>query len=652
MKYCPKCQKSFPDSVETCSDDNTKLADFDVGGLIGKTIDGKYEIQTLLGLGGMGGVFRARHTFINNEVAIKLINPKLASHEEIVERFLREARAAAAIDHPNAVKVTDFGRADGMLYLVMEYVAGYNLTQLIRKKGKLSPSTTANIMSQMCAALDDAHAKKIIHRDLKPDNVMIKVDRNKKHIVKVFDFGIAKMVMDGKQDNSITRAGTIVGTVNYMSPEQCRGEGNIDLRSDIYSLGVVAFEMLTGRLPFTAPTPTGLAVKHIVEPPPSLRSIVSDIPESVEKAVLRALNKEPKDRYSSAGEFANELLHAAHSEGLYDQDTEFPPVSGISTGDYNKPPKTSTINAVNSTNAINSNQLNTQENIATEKPKAKWLYAVLSLVVLVLLAGGGYVGLNKLNAKVPAAPGSQEDDKRYSGMVLIKSGWMKMGSDEGLEDERPVRDVQINSFYMDITPVTNTQFQKFVNATKYVTDAEKSGDEYDWQRYASSDRADHPVTCVSWNDAQAYAKWADKRLPTEAEWEYAARGGLVGERYPWGKDDAGKKANFGHGDLAGAALTGETPLPTKPVKSYPANGYGLFDMSGNVWQWCNDWYEKGYYFQAPESNPQGPEKGKIKVLRGGSWYTDAGKVRVSARNSDTPDGGRQNDYGFRCAKSK
>ncbi len=646
MKYCPKCQKSFPDSAELCPDDTTKLADFDVGGLIGKTVDGKYEIQTLLGLGGMGGVFRARHTFINNEVAIKLINPKLASHEEIVERFLREARAAAAIDHPNAVKVTDFGRADGMLYLVMEYVPGYNLTQLIRKKGTLSASTTANIMSQICAALDDAHAKKIIHRDLKPDNVMIKVDRSKKHIVKVFDFGIAKMIIEGKQDNSITRAGTIVGTVNYMSPEQCRGEGTIDLRSDIYSLGVVAFEMLTGRLPFTAPTPTGLAVKHIVEPPPSLSSIIPEIPESVDKVVLRALSKEPKDRYASAGEFANELLHAAHSEGLYDQDTEFPPVSGISTGDYNKPPKTV------SGNTIISTQLNTQET-STKKQKPIWLYPMLGIILLVFLAGTGYFVVNRVFTKVPAPPGSQEIDKEFPGMLLIKGGWMKMGSEDGEEDERPIHEVQISSFYMDVAPVTNAQFQQFVNETKYITDAEKASNDDDWQRYASSDRSDHPVVCISWNDAMTYAKWAGKRLPTEAEWEYAARGGLIGARYPWGNDEASKHANFGKPKPAEGA-----PRPTKPIKSYAPNGYGLYDMAGNVWQWCNDW--GGKYPASPppnsppnppEINPQGPTKGEAKVLRGGSWYTVVNRIRVSARSGDTSEGSDY-DIGFRCAKSK
>jgi serine/threonine-protein kinase len=642
MKHCPKCQKSFPDSVETCPDDNVRLADFDVAALVGNTIDGKYKIQSLLGLGGMGGVFRAKHIFIDNEVALKLINPKLASHEEIAERFLREARAAAVIDHPNAVKVTDFGRADGMLYLVMEFVQGYSLTQLIRKKGHLSSSTTANIMSQMCAALDDAHSKKIIHRDLKPDNVMIKVDRGK-HIVKVFDFGIAKMVIEGAQDNSITKAGTIVGTVNYMSPEQCRGDGNIDFRSDIYSLGVVAFEMLTGRLPFTAPTPTSLAVKHIVDPPPSLRSIIPEIPESVDKVVLKALNKDPKDRYSSAGEFANELVHAAHSEGMYDHDAEFPPVSGISTGDYNKPKTGSNERPL-------STQINTQGPVTTNKPKATWLYAVIGLIIMLVLAGGGYVATTKMLTKAPAPAGSQVDDKKYPGMVLIKGGWMKMGSEDGLEDERPVHEVKIDSFYIDVAPVTNAQFEKFVNESKYTTDAEKAGEEYDWRTFSTSDHRDHPVVYVSWNDAQAYAKWAGKRLPTEAEWEYAARGGLVGEKYPWGKEEADKKANFGNYDQAGDSFANGKSLPTKPVKSYSPNGYGLYDMSGNVWQWCNDWYEKNYYLSSSDNNPKGPAQGKTKVLRGGSWYTDASKIRVSARNNDTQDG-RQYDFGFRCAKS-
>jgi serine/threonine-protein kinase len=648
MKYCPQCQQSFSDSVSVCPKDGSQLSDFDVNSLIGKTIDGKYEVQSLLGLGGMGAVFRARHTFINNDVAVKVIHPNLAKNDEIAERFLREARAAAVIDHPNAVKVTDFGRSGDMLYLVMEYIQGYNLTNLIRKKGHLKPGSAANIMSQICAALDDAHAKHIIHRDLKPDNIMIKVDRNK-HIVKVFDFGIAKMVIEGKQDNSITRAGTIVGTLSYMSPEQCKGDNVIDLRSDVYSLGVVAFEMLTGALPFSAPTPTALAVKHIVEQPPSLRTIVPEISESVDKVVLRAMQKDPDARFSSAGEFAQELTNAAFSDGEADFDSEFPQFAGPSTGDYNKP-KTSIM--VPST-TLSAAKIKTGEQSAPPAAKNRLpLYIGLAVALFAAIGLAGFLGLRKMNERLPAPPGSQESVADAPDMVLIKGGYLKMGSFDGYENEQPVHQVLIDDFYMDKTLVTNSQFEKFVNATHYRTDAEKAQEEYDWRTYATSERMDHPVVNISWNDANEYAKWAKKRLPTEAEWEYAARGGMVEKKYPWGDDTPQQKqAAFGHSDDAGSILTGESSLPTEPVKSHDPNGYGLYNMAGNVWEWCQDWYDKSYYFSSPPSNPPGPPKGQARVLRGGSWYTDFTKIRVSTRNSDAQDG-RQYDYGFRCAKSK
>lgn len=647
MKYCTKCQNSFPDSDEVCPNDGNKLSDFDVNSLINQTIDGKYQVLSLLGLGGMGAVFRARHTFINNDVAIKIINPQLSNNNEIAERFLREARAAALIDHPNAVKVTDFGRANNMLYLVMEFIQGYNLTQLIRKKNHLSPGTTANIMSQICAALDDAHSKHIIHRDLKPDNIMIKADRGK-HTVKVFDFGIAKMVIQGKQDNSITRAGTIVGTLNYMSPEQCRGESEINLRSDVYSLGIVAFEMLTGKLPFSAPTPTGVAVKHIVEAPPSPSTFVSTIPDQVSKVVLRALEKEPANRFASAGEFAAELTHAAYESGAADFDAEFPPMTGPSTGDHNRP-KTSSMDRANTTST---NQANSAT-IINEKPKASSgaLKYIAIAAILILLATGGYFGYVKATAHMPAPPGSQVPDATNPDMVMIKGGWTKIGSSDGYENEQPIHEVYVDSFYLDITPVTNAQFEKFVNATNYKTDAEKSSEEYDWRTYATSERRNHPVVNVSWNDANAYAKWAKKRLPTEAEWEYAARGGLIGKKFPWGDDSPQKRAVFDRAEAAGASLTSEAELPTQAVKTNEANGYGLYDMSGNVWEWCNDWYDKNYYSISPQKNPQGPAKGEAKVIRGGSWYTDVSKIRAASRNSDITTGA-QFDYGFRCAKSK
>jgi len=215
------------------------------------------------------------------------------------------------IDHPNAIKVTDFGKANGLLYLVMEFIQGYSLSSVIRKKGYMLPAITANIMGQVCAALDAAHSHNIIHRDLKPDNIMIKQNDLGQLVVKVLDFGIAKIKATAEEkSSSLTREGAIIGTLNYMSPEQCRGEEMIDARSDIYSLGVVVFEMLTGKLPFTAPTPTGVAVKHIVDPPPTLRSFIPEIPEQVERVVLKALEKEPSARFRRAGDFASELINA------------------------------------------------------------------------------------------------------------------------------------------------------------------------------------------------------------------------------------------------------------------------------------------------------------------------------------------------------
>jgi len=220
-----------------------------------------------------------------------------------------------------------------------------------------------------------------------------------------------------------------------------------------------------------------------------------------------------------------------------------------------------------------------------------------------------------------------------------------MVSAEGYEDEQPVQHVWIDSFYIDETDVTTEQFEKFVRATGYLTDAEKSGDNsHSWRVYATADRANHPVVSVSWNDAAAYAKWAGKRLPTEAEWEYSARGGLIAKKYPWGDDSPQRHANFGQ--------LRRTDIPlTEPVKSYEANGYGLYNMAGDVSEWCQDWYDAKYYRNSSERNPNGPSSGKSRTIRGGSWYTDFNQIRIGPRISEFPEG-YEYDRGFRCAKSK
>jgi eukaryotic-like serine/threonine-protein kinase len=713
MKYCPKCQNSFIDEYNACPNDGTSLVyageedsmmreldnicngetspgldsaeiydtpqtmelsedEFDPNKIIGKMIEGKYQVLSLLGQGGMGAVFRARHTFIKNDVALKIINPRMAMSNDMAERFLREARAAAMIDHPNAIKVTDFGRADDMLYLVMEFVQGISLRNLLRKEGYLSPAKTADIMVQVCAALDAAHSHNIIHRDLKPDNIMIKQNDLGQLVVKVLDFGLAKIRTPDK--SSLTGAGIILGTFSYMSPEQCSGERVIDQHTDIYSLGVVAFEMLTGQLPFIANTFAGFLSKHIFETPPSLRTIRPEIPEGVDQAVLRTLEKEPEARHKSAGEFATELARAAYAarsqspsvdqqihitskytEAGKSSVTKPGERTNISDDAHTAAYKSGAGAVENRTGKIEKMDTSLSTDTRTERDEVKaeaktiprrriHLYIGLS-VVLLLLLGGSYFFISKLGQRGPAQAGSQKIDSSAPGMLLIKGGWLKMGTLEGYDYEQPMHEVYVDSFYIDETEVTNEQFEKFVLATGHKTEAEIVGNEENsWKAYATPERKNHPVVLVSWDDAAAYAKWAGKRLPTEAEWEYAARGGLIGQKYPWGDDPPPRHANFGRGRKPG------TP-PTEPVKSYEPNGYGLYDMAGNVSEWCQDWFDPKYYSSSPERNPAGPSTGQSRVIRGGSWYTDFNQIRVSSRISELP-GGYEYDRGFRCAKSR
>lgn len=274
--------------------------------LIGCTIGGKYQLCAKLGSGGMGAVYRARRTLIGDDVASKILHFNQSDSPES-ERFRREAQAAAKLKHAHAVSIFDFGIADdGRQYLVMELVEGESLRQLIKRQGTLSPAFAAEIVTQVCAALDEAHRHNIIHRDIKPDNILVDL-RSPKPKVTVLDFGIAKL--RGDSASTLTQTGSVLGTPHYMSPEQCLGE-ELDGRSDIYSLGIVVYEMLTGVVPFNAPISTAVVVQHVNQVPPSLRGRNPNIPWTVERAVLHALEKKPEARPATPSAFAAELMVA------------------------------------------------------------------------------------------------------------------------------------------------------------------------------------------------------------------------------------------------------------------------------------------------------------------------------------------------------
>ena len=268
------------------------------GGLRLTTLDGRYHILERIAAGGMGEVFRARDAVLDREVAIKVLHRSLAGDAGFVERFRREARAAAGISHPNIVNVHDWGAVDGIYYMVMEYVRGRAVRDLLNAQGRLEPAQAADVLRQTLVALDHAHRRGLVHRDVKPENILVTTDG----VVKVADFGLARAYADGRQ----TQAGTVTGTVQYLAPEQIRGEP-ADPRSDLYSLGIVGFELLTGRLPFTGETAMAIAYKHLSDRVPRPSALDGDIPADVDAFVTSATERDRELRPESAAEMRRDL---------------------------------------------------------------------------------------------------------------------------------------------------------------------------------------------------------------------------------------------------------------------------------------------------------------------------------------------------------
>lgn len=266
--------------------------------MTGRVLGDRYEVIEKIGGGGMALVYKAKCRLLNRFVAIKVLRPEFIEDEEFVKKFRREAQSAASLSHPNIVGIYDVGTQDDNYYIVMEYIKGQTLKELIKSKGTLGVEYATNIAIQICYALDHAHKNNIVHRDIKSHNILIREDNS----VKVTDFGIARAV----SSSTITNTGNVIGSVHYFSPEQARG-GYTDAKSDIYSLGVVMYEMLTGRLPFEGESPIAVALKHIQEEPEAPSRINTRMPKAIEAIILKCLEKEVSKRYISASEIINDL---------------------------------------------------------------------------------------------------------------------------------------------------------------------------------------------------------------------------------------------------------------------------------------------------------------------------------------------------------
>ncbi len=380
--------------------------------LSGKILGNRYVLLEKVGEGGMALVYKARCQLLNRYVAIKILRPEFTTDEEFIKKFKRESMASASLSHPNIVGIYDVGEEDGIYYIVMEYIHGQTLKEYIKAKGKISSFEAINIAKQISYALEHAHKNGVVHRDIKPHNIMITDDK----IIKVADFGIAR----ASSTMTMTNTGKVMGSVHYFSPEQARG-GYSDHRTDIYSLGVVMYEMIVGKLPYDAESPITVALKHIQESVIEPKELDSDIPNALNDIVVKAMQKDMSKRYQNIRDLIGDLELAQNSPNtvLYNWEIEKEKTRVISVDEID-------------------DELEKKKKSQSRSKAIKIIFGTLS--VLVLLGMGGVFAFNKWmivkEVKIPPIVGMQEVD---AGKLLEKAG-LKMES-QTVSSEKPAGEV-------------------------------------------------------------------------------------------------------------------------------------------------------------------------------------------------------------------
>ncbi len=589
------------------------------GSIEGKKI-GNYQVLSLLGEGGMGEVYLAHDLKLRRRVALKILPQQFIQDPVRVKRFEREARAASALNHPNIITIFDIGQFEGAHYIATEFIEGQTMRQ--RLKASAMPLGEAiDVAVQTASALAAAHEAGIVHRDIKPENVMVRRDG----IVKVLDFGLAKLTdpsspgVDAQAPTLAgfsTETGMVMGTPRYMSPEQARG-GKMDARTDIFSLGVMIYEMVTGRAPFAGATTSEVIAAILRDDPPPLTRHAPEAQRELEKIVSRALRKDREGRYQTAEELLNDL-------NLIKQKMQ-------RVGSSNSKAHDNSLNAHPRPSSYSIRNL-----VALTVSLLAVIVALISSQVRWIterLEGEHYIATPSPAQGVKSFPRLTEALSRgvTLEMALLPGGEYEMGSNvgEGEDDESPRHKVKVDPFAIGVYEITQAQWKAVM------------GSDDNPSHFTGNDNL--PVDNVSWALAQDFIKalqrktgQQDYRLPTEKEWEYAARAGSTGK---WGFDD-------GKGGLSDYAwYSRNAASSTQPVGTKAPNKWGLFDMHGNVMELCQDWYDEEAY--KPER--RNPPQRKYHVVRGGCIVCAESECRVSFRDYDESGPGKH--IGFRVART-
>ena len=563
---------------------------------------GKYKIESKIGKGGFGITYRAQWStevtgpmgkmnttvpvaikefffeeYCSREAGSSAVTITSATGREFFEKFKnklkKEAYILSRLQHPNIVKVLDVFEENNTAYIVMAFVEGLSLKELIQRNGKLDEGTVLKYAGQLCDALEEIHRNKILHLDIKPGNVLIDKNDN----VQLIDFGISKQYNELHVETSTTPIGMSKGFAPF---EQYSGVKEFTPATDIYSLGATLYNMLTGQIP----TESIRRIDESLEPVSYFNTQVS---ADTDKAIMKAMSMKRNDRQQSVEELKKDL-HIDHVQ----------PVKSVN---FAKPAKPVT----------------DETSIDTPRYERE----------IVQVPASTEIPITELPIE----------------WINIPAGAFMMGSPEN-ERERAINEgphhrVTLKGFKMSKYAVTFAQYDAFCEATG----REKPSDE-GWGR------GNRPVINVSWHDAVYFCMWVGGscRLPTEAEWEYACRAGSNTPFYT-GDNITTSKANYNGKYPYNNYPKGKSQEKTLPVGSFSPNAWGLYDMHGNVWEWCNDWY--GSYSITAQTNPQGSNSGKYKIRRGGSWLNYARVCRSAYRSNSTPS--YHNDFiGFRVVSSE